>query len=115
MLLLKREPGGRPIGAVPVPLAPMAGYALQVQGDDLYPAIRHGTCLVVDPSSLPVVAELVLIQLQAGDYIVCELVADSADFVTWVPANGGGRRTIARDLVSSIHPVVSLVPGSQMK
>lgn len=115
MFELKAEPGGRTIGTVHAQFATAGSHALQVFGDDLYPAVRHGTCLVVSPGSPCAPAELMLLETSEGYYLVCELVAEHADAVIWTPAAGGQRRTMPRDLIGAMHPIVGMVPGSQMQ
>lgn len=111
---IKAAPDGKAIGFVPSHFATSTSHALQVFGDELYPAVRHGTCLVVTPGGRCTPSELVLLETRDGAFIVCELVSDQADAVTWTPAAGGSRRTMPRDEVAALHPIVGLVPGSQM-
>lgn len=114
MFELRALPDGRPIGTVPASLASADSHALQVFGDDLYPAVRHGTCLVVSPNGKCTPGELVVMETTEGYFMVCELVADHADAVTWTPAVGGPRRTTPREQVAAVYAVVGFVPGSQM-
>lgn len=114
MFELKASPDGKPIGTVPASFASADSHALQVFGDELYPAVRHGTCLVVSPHGRCTPGELVLLETTEGNFMVCELVADHADAITWTPAAGGPRRTIARQQVAAMHAIVGLVPGSQL-
>lgn len=115
MFELRAEPSGRPIGIVPTTIATAGTHAVQVFGDDLYPAIRHGTCLVVSTATPCTPGELVLLEIDDGNFIVGELVAETSETVTWSPAIGGPRRTTARTTVASMHPIVNMVPGSQLR
>lgn len=112
---LRSQPDGKAIGTVSVPFASAGSFAVQVFGDELYPAVRHGSCLVVDPISPGVPGELVLIELADGNFLVCELVAEHADALLWVPAAGGSRRTLPAGQIAKVMPVVGLVPGSRME
>lgn len=115
MFQLKASPEGPPIGTVPTAFADSKSHALQVFGDELYPAVRHGTCLVVDPTALCVAGELVLIETVEGYFLVCELVSDLPEAIVWNSAIGGLRRTTARSEVQAMHAIVGLVPGSQLR
>lgn len=114
MLELRAAPDGKPIGTVPVSFESHDSHALQVFGDELYPAVRHGTCLVIKPHGQCIPGELMLLETTEGSFIVCELVTDHADAVTWMPAAGGSRRTTPRSQVGALHAIVGMVPGSQM-
>lgn len=115
MFELRASPDGKPIGFVPAGMAGADSYALQVFGDELYPAVRHGTCIVVGPKAPCTPGELVLLETSDGNFMVCELVTDAPDAITWTPAAGGQRKTMARSSVAAMHPIVGLVPGSRMK
>lgn len=115
MFTLHAEPDGRPIGTVPIRGAADGTHALQVFGDDLYPAIRHGMCLVISANAACAPGELALIETHDGMHLVCELVAEHPDAVTWTPATGGPRRTMPREQIARMHAIVCLVPGSQVE
>lgn len=110
------EPGdGQPIGHVRAPAPAPCAFAVRVFGDELYPAVRHGACLVVDGAGEPVVGELVLVRLHDGGHLVCEYVSGGTDHLTVMPAAGGARRTLARARVAAVHPVTHVVSASQFK
>lgn len=112
MYELRASPDGRPIGHVPAPGVSSKAYAVRVFGDDLYPAVRHGACLVVDPSARLQEGELMLLENTEGQYFVCELVSLRDDAVTVSPAKGGQRRTLARATVAAMHPVLYVASGA---
>jgi hypothetical protein len=114
MFQLRAAPEGRPIGTVSVIRAIQNGYALQVFGDELYPAIRHGTCLVISPGAACTPGELAVLQMLDGCYVICEMVAEHSDAVTWSPAAGGPRCTTPRTELVAVLAVVGFVPGSQI-
>ncbi len=114
-LELRAAPDGASLGRVLAHNASPNSIALQVFGDDLYPAVRHGMCLIVDPSAPPVIGELVLLEMAEGWWQVVELVALGDDAVTWLPAAGGQRRTVPRGDVTAVQPVIGLVPGSRIR
>jgi phage repressor protein C with HTH and peptisase S24 domain len=113
MFELRSSPGGQPIGHVPAFADQSNFYAVRVFGDELYPAVRHGACLVVDPAGAPVQGELVLMESTDGYYLVCELVADRGDTITVLPANGGQRKTFDRARFAAVHPVVDIAAASR--
>jgi len=115
MYELRTAPDGRPIGHVPAYSNKPGSYAVRVFGDELYPAVRHGACLVVDPGGHCHEGELVLVETRDGYYLVCELVALRDDTVTFVPANGGARRTLDRSTVAAVHPVVDITAASRFE
>lgn len=114
MFELRASPDGKPIGTVPASFASADSHALQVFGDELYPAVRHGTCLVVSQHGKCIPGELILLETADGNFLVCELVAEYADAVTWTPAAGGVRTTMKRQHIAAMHAIIGLVPGSQM-
>jgi len=115
MYELRTAPDGRPIGHVPAYSNKPGSYAVRVFGDELYPAVRHGACLVVEPGGHCHEGELVLVETRDGYYLVCELVALRDDTVTFVPANGGARRTLDRSTVAAVHPVVDITAASRFE
>ena len=89
---------------------------MRVFGDELYPAVRHGACLVVEPGADCRAGELMLLETADGYYLVCELVSHDPDAVTFVPAKGGQRRTtMARQQVAAMHPVLNVVSASRFE
>ena len=110
---LRTSEGGRPIGHVPAFAASSGAYAVRVFGDELYPAVRHGACLVVEPAGQCQEGELMLVEMADGYFLVCELVSLRDDALTIVPANGGQRRTLPRDQVAAMHPVVDITAASR--
>lgn len=115
MFELRAAPAGRPIGMVPATITKAGTHAVQVFGDDLYPAIRHSACLIISTDAPCTPGELMLLETNEGHFIVCELVAETVGSVTWSPAVGGPRRTIDRTLITSMNPIVGIVPGSQLR
>lgn len=115
MYHLKAAPDGQPIGAVPAFSKAAGTFAVRVFGDDLYPAVRHGQCLIVEPQSPPVEGELALLELEDGNFLVCELVSLRLDAVTYVAAQGGVRKTMDRRKVRSVHPVAEVVSASRFE
>lgn len=112
---LEVAPDGAAIGHVEAYSNDGRSFALRIHGDALYPTIRHGACLVVEPMGRCVEGELVLVISDTETYAVVELVAERADSVTVLPANGGKRETIDRKNVKSMYPIANIVPGSKWR
>lgn len=69
-------------------------YALRVRGDSMFPAIRDGWYVIVEPGSVPTPGDYVLIKLKTGQKMVKELIMQRPDGITVVSVNGDTRRTI---------------------
>lgn len=115
MLQLKASPDGGPIGHVMTQGATSESYALQVFGDDMHPAVRHGTVLVVEPGGPCVPGELVLLEMAEGYHMLCELVSLRDDSITVLPAIGGSRQTLARNRVQAVLPIAASMPSWKMR
>lgn len=115
MFELRSLADGSPIGHVPAFSDRPGTYAVRVFGDNLYPAVRHGACLVVDPTGPAIEGELVLLETLEGYYFVCELVALRNDAITVTPAAGGQRKTFARSVIAACMPVCDIIPGHRFK
>lgn len=115
MMQLKATADGIPIGHVLAPGASPGSYALQVFGDELHPAVRHGAVLVIEPGAPCVEGELVLVEMRDGYHLVCELVALRDDAVITMPANGGPRRSWARSKVAEVLPVATMLPSWKLQ
>lgn len=114
MFELRALPDGQAIGHVPASFSGNESHALQIFGDELYPAIRHGTCIIVNPQGAMAPGELIIFETVEGNFVICELVSDREDAVTWTPAKGGHRRTTPRSQIRALHAIVGMVPASQM-
>lgn len=84
-------------------------YALRVRGDSMFPAIRDGWYVVVEPNGRVVPGEYVLIKLLNGQKMVKELIMQRDDSITVVSVNGETRRTI---MAEDIDPIRGLQPVS---
>lgn len=69
-------------------------YALRARGDSMFPAIRDGWFVVVEPGSQPAPGDYVLIKLKTGQKMIKELIMQRPDGITVVSVNGDLRRTI---------------------
>lgn len=69
-------------------------YALRVKGDSMFPAIRDGWYVVVEPNSAPQPGDYVLVKLKSGQKMVKELLMQRPDSITVSSVNGDVRKTI---------------------
>ena len=93
-------------------------YALRVRGDSLFPAIRDGWYVVIEPGATPTPGEYVLIKLRNGQKMVKELILQRADSITVVSVNGDKRRTIMADEIDphyGMQAVVSILAPSKWR
>lgn len=95
-----------------------SAYALRVRGDSMFPAIRDGWFVLVEPNSSIQPGEYVLIKLLSGQKMVKELILERQDSITVVSVNGDVRRTIMREELDThygIQAVVSILSPSKWK
>lgn len=93
-------------------------YALRVRGDSMFPAIRDGWYVVIEPGATPTPGEYVLIKLRNGQKMVKELILHRSDSITVVSVNGEKRRTIMADEIDphyGIQAVVSILAPSKWR
>lgn len=75
----------------------LAAYAYKVRGESLYPAIRDGWILVVEPSTPAEPGDFVLLKLADGTTMVRELISQRHDAITVVTVNGETRTSYGLD------------------
>jgi phage repressor protein C with HTH and peptisase S24 domain len=95
-----------------------AAYALRVRGDSMFPAIRDGWFVLIEPHSKIQPGEYVLIKLTNGQKMVKELIMERQDSITVVSVNGDVRRTIMREELDShygLQAVGSILSPSKWK
>ena len=90
-------------------------YALRVKGDSMYPAIRDGWFVVVEPRDRPIPEQFVAVQLRDGRKMVKELINWRSDAVVLESVNGNRRLTIPLDEIAAIHAVTSVVHPSKWR
>lgn len=69
-------------------------YALRVKGESMFPAIRHGWYVVVEPNTDYRNVDIVLVKLACGRKMVKSLLQARQDCLIVESVNGGERRTI---------------------
>lgn len=90
-------------------------YALQVKGDSMHPAIRHGSFVVVEPNGQCVPGEYVAIAMTDGRKMVKELVILRELEVVVESVNGNHRQTLERLKIQVMHPIASVVAASKWR
>lgn len=84
-------------------------YALRVRGDSMYPAIRDGWFVVVEPNSTPTVGEYALIKLKDGQRMVKELLFQRPDSVAVMSVNGQKRHTFMNEELDEHRGIQAIV------
>ncbi|WP_368655426.1 S24 family peptidase [Castellaniella ginsengisoli] len=87
-------------------------YALRVLGDSMFPAIRNGWYVVVEPNHALNPSDFVAVALTDGRKMVKEFLYRTADEVGLQSVNGNKRLTVPLAEIATMHPIGSLVsPG----
>ncbi|CAB3858879.1 hypothetical protein LMG26788_02154 [Achromobacter pulmonis] len=90
-------------------------YALRVRGDSMFPAIRDGWYVVVEPNSSPAAGEYVAIALNDGRKMVKEFLFQGGDAYTVQSVNGGTRLTLPLPDVHQVHAIGSVLMPSKYR
>lgn len=103
---------GAVLGVSKDPLA----YALRVRGDSMFPSIRDGWFVIVEPGTNPNVGEYVLVKLLDGRRMVKELLHQRPDSIGVLSVNGQLRQTFPCDEIDNHHGIQaigSILPPSK--
>ncbi len=106
-------PVGHGDGHVMHPSEDRNAYALMVKGDSMYPAIRSGFIVIVEPNTAPVVGEFVVVKLKDGRSTVKELLWQRGEEYTLQAVNGQARMTVRAQDIEFVHYVAAIVPPSR--
>src|SRR5690625_210820 len=90
-------------------------YVLRVKGDNMFPAIRNGWYVVVEPNGAICNGEYVALKLRDGRKLVKELLFRHSDSLVLQSANGGQRLTIEKEDIEQLYSVAAIVPPSKHK
>ncbi len=110
-----QHPAGHGDGWVDGYSADPNAYALAVKGDSMYPAIRHGSFVVVAPNARCVAGEFVVVSMLDGRKMVKELVIERATEVVIESVNGGQRQTLDRSAIEQMHSIAAVVSASHWR
>lgn len=88
-------------------------YVLRVKGDSMFPAIRSGWYVLIEPNAAIHQGEYVLVKLVDGRKTVKELLWHRSGEYSLLAVSNGERMTIPEDQVTDVHPVVAVLPPSK--
>lgn len=93
-----------------------AAYVLQVRGDSMKPAIRHGWYVLVEPNGTPAPGEYVAIQLLDGRKMAKELLIQHRNGdIEVTSVNGDVRMNLYATQLESVHAIAAIIPPSQVR
>ncbi len=90
-------------------------YGLRVRGQSMFPAIRDGWYVLVEPNGQPRTGEYVLLKLQDGRKMVKELLLQRPTSVEVMSVNGNQRLTFELAELDSIQAVGAVVSPSKWR
>lgn len=90
-------------------------YGLRVRGQSMFPAIRDGWYVLVEPHGTPAIGEYVLLKLRDGRKMVKELLNSRAGSYEVISVNGGERVTFHSSEIDSVQAVGAVVSPSKWR
>lgn len=90
-------------------------YCLRVRGQSMFPAIRDGWYVLIEPSGTPREGEYVLLKLADGRKMVKEFLFRRQAAVEVMSVNGGTRITFDNADVEAMQPVGAVVSPSKWR
>jgi phage repressor protein C with HTH and peptisase S24 domain len=87
-------------------------YAVIMRGDAMYPAIRDGWVLVIEPTRRPVPGEYVLITMRDGRKMVKELMYQRGDQVAALRVNNAELVSLRAAEIEAVHAIGPMIPPS---
>lgn len=88
-------------------------YGLRVRGQSMFPAIRDGWYVVVEPNNAPAPGEYVLVKLNNGKKMVKELLNRRPTSIEVMSVNGGERLSFDVTEIEALEAVSAVVPPSK--
>jgi phage repressor protein C with HTH and peptisase S24 domain len=89
--------------------------AIRVRGDCMFPAIRDGWYVILEPSGKLTLNEYVLIKYLDGRKMIKELIQVAKDSYTVLEVNGSARMTVFKAELDEIQAISAIVPPSKHK
>lgn len=108
-------PPGDGDGYFEYPTADPDAYVLRVKGDSMFPAIRSGWYLLIEPNGAIHQGEYVLVKLADGRTTVKELLWHRHGEYSLLAIASGERLTVSENDVADIHPVAAVLPPSKRR
>lgn len=100
-------------GAIEMVTSDPKAYGLRVRGQSMFPAIRDGWYVLVEPNATPATGEYVLIKLNNGKKMVKELLYRRTTSVEVMSVNGGERLSFDINELEALEAVSAVVPPSK--
>ncbi|MGJ7544615.1 LexA family transcriptional regulator [Variovorax sp. LT1R16] len=88
-------------------------FCIRVRGQSMFPAIRDGWYVLVEPNGVPCVGEYVLLRLVNGKKMVKELLNRRSGSLEVMSVNGGTRMSFDMTEVESVHAIGAVVSPSK--
>lgn len=88
-------------------------YVLRVVGDSMFPAIRNGWYVLVEPNRAPHPTDYVAVAAKDGRKMVKEFLYQTETEIGLQSVNGGGRLTLPLTEVVTVHPIGNLLSPSK--
>ena len=102
-------------GHVNTPSIAENSYSLRVRGDGLFPAIRSGWFVIVEPEANLQVGEYVIARTLAGQSMIKELLYNRDDEIGLLSINRETRRSLSKSEIDFVHPIGCILPPSKFK
>ncbi|MET3915956.1 phage repressor protein C with HTH and peptisase S24 domain [Variovorax sp. OAS795] len=90
-------------------------YGLRVRGQSMFPAIRDGWYVLVEPNGTPQTGEYVLLKLRDGRKMVKELLVRRTTSIEVLSVNTQERLTFDTAEIDAIHAVAAVVSSSKWR
>lgn len=90
-------------------------YGLRVRGQSMFPAIRDGWYVLVEPNGQPRIGEYVLLKLSNGKKMVKELINHRQGSYEVMSVNGGVRMSFDVTEIESVQAVGAVVSPSKWR
>lgn len=90
-------------------------YCLRMKGMSMFPAIRDGWYVIVEPSGTPSEGEYVLIKKINGVRMVKEFLFRRQGSIEVMSVNGGDRLTIEMQEIHELLPICAVIPPSKWR
>ncbi|MGQ8875929.1 S24 family peptidase [Delftia sp. NA_296.1] len=90
-------------------------YGLRMKGMSMFPAIRDGWYVIVEPNDSVSEGEYILIKMRNGSKMVKELLFRRSDSIEVMSVNGGERMTLDLRDIEDYQPIGAVVPPSRWR
>lgn len=106
-------PAGQGDGFVRYPLKDANGYALRVKGDSMWPRIRPGEFVVIEPNTPPQLGEEVMVQTTDGRSMIKLLISRRGGLVELHSVNGAHKPiSLEEKDIAKMHHVAAILKPS---